>query len=190
MSSPFNLLLFYSWTIRFCEILQRNAVRASGSSNFLAYLALLAALISPLFVLLRSLAFCLHLSWQQWGWKWPNGRCFLACLGKKASVQHNLQGWTCTFSAPGWGVQELPSPITRQDLTGHTPRACGHRSLHQLLKLLVSVAEEHGWTGKARPCYAQPIPGYFISALCYEQILPHTAVNSSFAPLPSYSSYL
>lgn len=93
MSSQFNLLLFYTWIIRFCETLRRGAVRASRLGNFPAYLAFWLLSSAPFFFLLRSPAFCVHLSWQQWRWKWPNGKCCLACLGKKGSVNHNIESF-------------------------------------------------------------------------------------------------
>lgn len=66
-----------------------------------------------------------------------------------------------------------------QDLTGHAPRAQGHKSLHHILKLLVSVAEEDGWIGNAWPCYALPV-GLMI--LCYKWVLPLTISGPSLRP--------
>lgn len=81
--------------------------------------SLLASLISHLFVLLRTLAFCVHLNWQQWERKWPSGgKRHLACFGKKKTLltlmwnfSSYLWGWNCTSSSPVWGVQELLFPL-------------------------------------------------------------------------------
>lgn len=115
MSSQFNLLLFYTWIIRFCETLRRGAVRASRLGNFPAYLA---------FWLLSSVPFLFC-------WGPLHSVCISAgnngdgsgqmvnvvwhALERKAlsTITLNLfsdpRGWTCTFSAPVWGVQELLS---------------------------------------------------------------------------------
>lgn len=57
---------------------------------FPAIFSLLASLISHLFVLLRTFAFCVHLIWQQWERKWPNGKCHLARFGKEGSVNFHV----------------------------------------------------------------------------------------------------
>lgn len=68
-----------------------------------------------------------------------------------------LWGWDSTISAPVWGSRNSCFLSSWQDLTGHVPKALSCKSLHNIPKMLMCVAEEDEWFGKAWPCYALPV---------------------------------
>lgn len=99
----------------FREMQEGPITRHSGV--FLVYLAFWLLSSANFFVLLRTFAFCVHLSWQQWEWKWLNGKCRLARFGKKGSVNFDMQSFQLSLRlklyhlCPSLGVQELLFPL-------------------------------------------------------------------------------